>query len=269
MSNKYLNQYFPNTIRQTTPLGRAYKDSNDESEQPFLALSVTTILGLVLTKGAFFEMWLKNNGRHSNVIRDFKAHLGTVVHVLCEDLLNLRTVTLSTISECIQRFITEQDLNEGGGYSAIQRSVQLYLESFMAFHEDNELELFEAELQMFSPDIPYAGTADIVGRLNGKTAIIDIKTGVESSQHDLQLCAYGALHNYLFPKNKIEELYVLYLKDGYKKKPTYKLSKVSWDRLEDWKYVLRLAISQHGKSGKWIFAKKYQPRKSFTLKGAK
>ena len=269
MPNNYLTNYFPNTTRQTTPLGRAYKDSNDESENPFLALSVTTILGLVLSKGAFFEKWLKSTGRHADVVRDYKAHLGTVVHVLCEDLLNLSEVSLSTISERIQRFVTEQDLNEGGGYDAVQYTVQLYLESFMAFYDENELELFEAELQMFSPEVPYAGTADIIGRLNGKTAIIDIKTGMESTQHDLQLVAYGALHNYLFPKNKVQELYVLYLKSGYKRKPTYKLSQVSWDKLADWKRILRYSLSQYGKQGKWIFPKRFEPRENFTLKGAK
>jgi len=46
--NKYLTNYFPNAIRQETPLGRAYKDPTDESDNPFLAISVTTILGLVL-----------------------------------------------------------------------------------------------------------------------------------------------------------------------------------------------------------------------------
>ena len=60
--NKYLINYFPNAIRQETPLGRAYKDPTDESENPFLAISVTTILGLVLSKGAHFDKWLKTNG---------------------------------------------------------------------------------------------------------------------------------------------------------------------------------------------------------------
>lgn len=268
--NKYLDNYFPNAIRQTTPLGRAYKDPTDDSENPFLAISVTTILGLVLSKGAHFDKWLKNNGRYADNIRDYKAHLGTVVHILCEDLLNLRTVNLSTISECIQRFINQQDLSEGGGFMSVQRTVQLYLESFCQFEEDNDVDTWETELKLFHNEIPYAGTVDWIGCLNGVPSILDIKTGTEVESHDYQLVAYGLLHNHMFPKNKIEKLYTLYIKSGYRRKPTYKLSEVSWDLAEDWRHIMRLALSMHGKKGAWIFPKRFEPRKTFNLsKGAK
>ena len=266
---KYLANYNPVTVREVTPLGRAYKDPADDSEHPFLALSVTTILGLVLNKGAGFDLWLKNNGRHSDVIRDYKAHLGTVVHLLCEDLLNLGTVSLSTISEGIQRHLTEQDLAEGGGYNAVQRTVRLYLESFCKWYEDNKVLTWETELQLFDNRVPYAGTVDFIGRINGEPAILDIKTGTEVSSHEYQLVAYGLLHNYMFPKNKIKKLYTLYIKSGYRRKPTYKMSEVSWDLSEDWKRILRLALNIYGKKTEWKFAKKFEPRNEFKLKGAK
>lgn len=264
---KYLDNYFPNCIRQTTPLGRAYKDPTDENEHPFLALSVTTILGLVLNKGIGFDLWLKNNGRFSDYIRDYKAHLGTAVHILCEQLYNGQEVTLSDIQDRIQRHLNDQDLNEGGGYGKVERIVRLYLESFCKFVEDNEMTTWETELQLFDNRVPYAGTVDWIGELNGEPSILDIKTGAEVDSHEYQLVAYGLLHNFMFPKHKVKKLYTLYIKSGYRAKPNYKLSEVSWDLEDDWKRILRLAISMYGKGDAWKFAKKFEPRKKFKLKG--
>ena len=266
---KYLNNYFPNCTRQSTPLGRAYKDPTDDSENPFLALSVTTILGIVVAKGASFDLWLKKEGRHADVIRDYKANLGTVVHILCEDLYNNREITLKQINDRMSQHLTYQNIVEGGGFNAIQRTVRLYLESFMKFASDNEFITWETELQLFDKKVPYAGTVDWIGKLNGEPSILDIKTCAEVETHDLQLVAYGLLHNYMFPKNKIKKLYTLYVKSGYRKAPTYKLSEVSWDLADTWRNVLKVGLNMHGKKGRWQFAKKFEPRSKFKLKGAK
>ena len=270
LDKKYLENYFPNCVRQTTPLGRAYKDPTDEDKYPFLALSVTTILGLVLNKGKGFDLWLKNNGRFSDWIRDYKAHLGTAVHILCEHLYNGQEVNLPDIQDRIQRHLTQQDIAEGGGYGNIERIVRLYLESFLKFVEDNEMTTWETELQLFHNKVPYAGTVDWIGKLNGEPSILDIKTGAEVDSHEYQLVAYGMLHNFMFPKNKVKKLYTLYIKSGYKIKPNYKLTEVSWDLADDWKRIVQLAINIHGKKGMWRFPKRFEPRKTFQIdKGAK
>jgi len=266
---KYLQEYFPNTVRQTTPLGRAYFDPTDESDHPFLALSVTTILGLVLNKGIGFDLWLKNNGRFSDYIRDYKAHLGTVVHILCENLFNGSEVKISEISSFINNHLTDRDLAEGGGYTSIERTVRLYLESFCKWYDDHKVVTWETELQLFDNKVPYAGTVDFIGRINGEPSILDIKTGAEVGSHDFQLVAYGLLHNYMFPKHKVKKLYTLYLKGGFRIKPIYKMSEVSWDLEDDWKRIVNLAINIHGKDGRWKFPKRFEPRKKFKLKGAK
>ena len=265
-TNHYLTNYFPRTVRQQTPLGRAYKDPTDESEHPFLALSVTTILGHVLNKGQGFDNWLKNNGHHADVIRDYKAHLGTAVHILCEHLLNDRQIALEDIADCTQRFLSDADIQEGGGYSVVERNVRLYLESFCAWYDDNEVETWDTELELFDTNVPYAGTVDFIGLIDGVPSILDIKTGTEVHSHEYQLVAYGLLHNYMFPKNKIEKLYTLYIKCGYRIKPTYKMSEVSWDLADDWKRILRLGLNIYGKNGAWVMPKRYEPRKKFKLK---
>jgi hypothetical protein len=266
---KYLTEYFPNTVRQTTPLGRAYRDPTDDSEHPFLALSVTTILGLVLNKGYGFDLWLKNNGRFADWIRDYKAHLGTVVHILCEHLFNGKEVSYGDISDGIQRHLSSQDITEGGGYATVDRTVRLYLESFCKWYEENKVVTWDTELQLFDSRVPYAGTVDFIGRINGEPSILDIKTGTEVDSHEYQLVAYGLLHNYMFPKHKVKKLYTLYIKSGYRIKPTYKMKEVSWGLEDDWKRIVNLAINIYGKDGRWKFAKKFEPRKKFKLKGVK
>jgi hypothetical protein len=265
--NNYLTEYCPLAVRKQTPLGRAYYDPNDDSKHPFLALSVTTILGLVLNKGGGFDQWLKTNGRFSDWIRDYKAHLGTAVHILAEDLFNGEEITPSHILKVIQQHLTYRDIREGGGQAVVDRTVRLYLESLLAFCSDNEYETYSTEVELFDSSTPYAGTVDWVGELNGVPSIVDFKTGTEVSSHDYQLVAYAMLHNYMFPSNKVEKIYTLYLKGAYRLKPTYKLKEVKWtDALEnDWRRILKLALSIHGKNGAWKFAKRFEPRESFKL----
>jgi len=267
--SNYLNNYYPNCVRQTTPLGRAYKDPKDESKHPHLALSVTTILGLLLNKGVSFHTWLKTHGRHSDTIRDYKANLGTVVHLLCEDLFNLQRVTLSHTKERINNILSDADIREGGGFYSTLLTVQLYLESFCKWYEDHDVKTYETELQLYDNRVPYAGTVDWIGEISGVPSILDIKTGMPHDEHGYQLVAYGMLHNFMFPKNKIKDLYVLYLKSGYRKEPTYTMKKISWDLKDTWKSQLRLAIDMYGKEGKWVFKEKFKPREEFQLKESK
>ena len=271
MSN-YLDLYNCIAVRKTTPLGRAYYDPNEESDNPYLALSVTTILGLVIAKGNHFDKWLKTNGRYADTIRDYKGHLGTAVHLLSEELFNGREVSPAVISKVIHHHLSDRDIREGGGVASIINTTNLYLESLCKFWDDHDCETLGTEVQMFASGVPYAGTGDWIGTVNGEHSLLDIKTGAEVSTHDYQLVAYGMLHNYLFPKNKVTKLYTLYLKGAYRLKPTYKLVDVSWALSDDWRRILKLGLSIHGKGGAWKFPKRFEPRETFKLtktKGAK
>lgn len=263
--NSYLDNYLCTSVRKTTPLGRAYYDPNDESDNPFLALSVTTILGLVVSKGHHFDQWLKNNGRHADTIRDYKGHLGTAIHLLSENLFNGHEVTQNDVTDILSRFLDVRDIQEGGGHTKIRKMANLYLESLCKFWDDHDCVTIGTEVKMFSSKVSYAGTGDWIGTVDGEPSLLDIKTGAEVKTHDYQLVAYGMLHNYLFPENKVKKLYTLYLKGAYKLKPTYKLVDVSWDLSADWRSILKLALSIHGKNGLWRFPKRFEPRETFKL----
>lgn len=64
--------------------------------------------------------------------------------------------------------------------------------SFRQWQEAAQFEPIAAEKLVFSREHGYAGTADLIGRVNGKLAVLDIKTGRGIyPEYKLQLAAYA------------------------------------------------------------------------------
>ena len=87
-----------------------------------------------------------------------------------------------------------------------------YISAYARFLEDNNLVIIESENPKINFDYEYAGKPDIIGRLNNKKCIIDVKTGSQERWHGIQLTAYKLL----LPKNNIQALYGLYLQKDEK-----------------------------------------------------
>lgn len=66
-----------------------------------------------------------------------------------------------------------------------------YLDEWIQFRADTDFELIDSEIRVFSKIPLYAGTADVLGKLNGKRCVIDIKTGAVPRTVGLQLAAYA------------------------------------------------------------------------------
>lgn len=67
-----------------------------------------------------------------------------------------------------------------------------YVEQYEAFVKQVQPEYIDVELPVFNRTYGYAGTADIYAKINGKKAVIDIKTGKSIwSEVSLQLAAYA------------------------------------------------------------------------------
>jgi hypothetical protein len=116
---------------------------------------------------------LDSASRQYLIKRDKAADIGTCVHKFCEDYINFKLGKSEQPEEPINPLI-----KNGAN-------------SFLKWVTDNNVEFVFTERKIYSQKYGYAGTLDILGKVNGNLAIIDIKTskGIYSSYH-LQVAAY-------------------------------------------------------------------------------
>ena len=174
--------------------------------------SVTTIIGETLSKGKGFEQWLGNHPSYKIACeeRDKAANRGTLVHDLAEKYMH------------------------GESVEAEDDEICKHLMSFEKFWRENEIQMIETELFMWHKDVPWAGTCDIIAKMNGKYAIIDIKTGGHYKSHEIQLNMYAELLSKITGE-EIGILAGLYTKGRWIREPNYQLKK--------FKFNLDIAIS--------------------------
>jgi len=120
----------------------------------------------------------------SSAARNYMAYaqaLGSAVHAWCETWPE-RPEVVPWIDKMV---IWEPDRDKC--YKTIKETASQY----GRFLEDTGAELLETERTVFNDEMGYAGTLDLVAVIDGKTYIIDIKTGFVSRESvPLQLAAY-------------------------------------------------------------------------------
>ena len=200
--------------------------------------SITTVLSTVLNKGIAFETWLGNQPSYKIACqeRDEAAARGTAVHQACEDLLNGKSIDGS-------------DSKWGDEFNK-------RLMSFEHWVKNVKPTIVALEHSMYSADVPFSGTCDIIADIPKKgLSIIDIKTGQPNESHILQLTAYKLLWDSLFPEYPILHLYGLYLKGSW-------ISKVEPQFKE---YKFQPAVLSHV-MGLWDWLSKGPPRPTNQIK---
>ena len=174
--------------------------------------SVTTIIGDTLSKGKGFDMWLGNHPSYKIACeeRDIAATRGTAVHELAEKYM------------------------QGESIESDDREICKHLMSFEKFWLENEVQLIDTELFMWHKDVPWAGTCDIIAKINDKYCIIDIKTGNYYKSHEIQLYMYAELLSKITDE-EISIIAGLYTKGRWIREPNYQFKK--------FKFNLDVAIS--------------------------
>ena len=157
--------------------------------------SISSILNY-FPKNQFFHAWLKDVGHNSDIIASKAAGEGTQVHNAVEAFLNGEEI------KWLDAF----------GNAMYSLDVWKMILKFANFWNKHKPELVAAEYHLFSDQYKYAGTADIIVRLNGKLWLLDVKTSNSlHTSYDLQLAAYAKAwsetHN-----EPIEETGILWLK---------------------------------------------------------
>ena len=137
--------------------------------------SVTTILQY-MPKNRYFESWLKDVGHNSDIIKNKAAKEGTQVHEAAEALVLGEEVTW---------------LNDQGRAKYSQLVWEMILK-FADFWKTHKPELIGAEDFVYSDEYQYAGTADLIVKMDGEVWLLDIKTSNSlHKSYDLQLASYA------------------------------------------------------------------------------
>jgi hypothetical protein len=137
--------------------------------------SVTSVLQY-MPKNKFFENWLKDVGHNSDIIMRRAGDEGTQTHNAIEELLEGKEI---------------QWLDDYGNarYNELVWGMVL---KFKEFWDKAKPELIFTEEFTYSDIHKYAGTADIVVKMNDETWLIDFKTSNSlHKSYDLQLAAYA------------------------------------------------------------------------------
>lgn len=137
--------------------------------------SVTTILQY-MPKNKFFESWLKDVGHSADLIMRRAGKEGTQVHEAAEALVKGEEVSW-------------MDDYGNARYSQIVWEMILKFYDFWSTHKP---ELISTEEFVYSDEHKYAGTADLVVKMNEEIWLLDLKTSNSiHKSYDLQLASYA------------------------------------------------------------------------------
>src|SRR6056300_1493106 len=137
--------------------------------------SVTTVLQY-MPKNKFFDNWLKDVGHNADLIMKKAADEGTAVHNAMEDLI-------------AGKEIVWMDDYGNAKYNLTVWKMILKVAEFLQTYKP---EIIAVEEFTFSDKHKYAGTADLVCKIDGEMWLIDLKTSNNLHRsYDLQLSAYA------------------------------------------------------------------------------
>jgi hypothetical protein len=157
--------------------------------------SVSTILNY-FPKNQYFHSWLKEVGYNADIIAAKAAAEGTQVH------------------NAVENFLKGEQVNWMDEYGNVKYSLEVWkmILKFADFWKNHQPELISNEYHLFSDAYEYAGTADLVVKLNKKLWLIDVKTSNSlHTAYDLQLAAYANAWNETHNES-ITETGILWLK---------------------------------------------------------
>lgn len=185
---------------------------------------VTSILDEAAPMAYAMRQWLLKNTQESadDILADTSG-FGTKMHDAYEQLL--KGASLSLISE----------------YKT--RKEKKHLASFAQWFEDYKPTDLEPEAVVASLKYKYAGTLDLVCKINGRLTLIDFKTGSGIYYaHHLQVLAYKKAWEEMYHK-RIKDLYIL--RTGTKHKAGYEFKKMEGKKFASFKNVYKTYLDLH------------------------
>lgn len=191
--HKRKNLMFDGELEQITFLDRRVYKKEEGVYYP----SVTTVLQY-MPKNKFFDNWLKDVGHNADLIMRKAAEEGTAVHNAVEALIKGEEITW-------------MDDFGNAKYNLTVWQMILKAAEFFKLHNP---EVIAAEEFTFSDQHEYAGTADLIVKMDGEIWLLDVKTSNNLHRsYDLQLAAYAKAWEEMFGQ-KIDRTGILWLKSS-------------------------------------------------------
>jgi hypothetical protein len=158
--------------------------------------SVTWICGFY-PKGIAFYKWLADKGwDEAEAIKSAAGDKGSRVHLAIEMILNGEEFKIDTkVMDKTSGEMTELTLEE-----------LICVKSFCDWRDEVKPEVLATEITIFSENHGYAGTVDLICKIDGVMYVVDFKTSKQVwMEHELQVSAYRAAlesgENPLYEKN--------------------------------------------------------------------
>ena len=191
--HKRKNLMFDGQLEQITFLDRRVYKKEEGVYYP----SVTTVLQY-MPKNKFFDNWLKDVGHNADLIMRKAAEEGTAVHNAVEELIAGKEITWM----------------DDFGNAKYNLTVWQMILKAAEFFKTHKPEVIAAEEFTFSDQHRYAGTADLIVKMDGEIWLLDIKTSNNLHRsYDLQLAAYAKAWEEMFGQ-KIDRTGILWLKSS-------------------------------------------------------
>lgn len=126
-------------------------------------------------------IWMAKNGYdRAEAIRQERADAGSKVHKAIEMLLNGNTISHNITLP-----------NSEGEYSEITANEYSAVLTFVDWFNETKPEIIKAEHTIYNKQMKYAGTLDILCKINNENYIIDVKTSADIHlPHKAQISAY-------------------------------------------------------------------------------
>jgi ATP-dependent exoDNAse (exonuclease V) beta subunit len=205
----YLKRIVQHSGSQINFLDQRFYKTEDEEYYP----SVTSVLNFY-PKNKYFESWLKDVGHNSDIIVKKASEEGTAVHTAIESYLEGNEITWI-------------DDNGNAKYSL---DVWKMILKFADFWQTYKPEILASEIHLLNHEHKYAGTCDLVLKINDKNYLLDIKTSNSlHTSYNLQLSAYAKAWDLDHPEEKINEIGILWLKSSKRKKNEEKFNGEGWE----------------------------------------
>jgi len=239
------------TVQITVADERFYVKTETDDKGNILSIkeypSVTWKAGCY-PKGIGYYQWLAKHGwDESRAIMMEAGNRGSKVHHGIESLLLGNEINMD-----------DQLPNSEGELEDITLEEYQALMSFIDWHKEAKPEVLEIETTVFNDEYMYAGTIDLVCKIEGELWIVDYKTSSNVwASHEIQISAYK------HTKEEYKEAKLGILQVGYNKnKRGWKMNEIE-DQFELFKAADAIWHKEYGNTK--IFVKDYPVTLSLSL----